>query len=97
MAEYVNELRDSLSENATDQDAAKWWTLVELMESSIARDIESNKSLKGNVRYLRSTVTDLIAARRDGLNPNYIAARVAVSALASKIAPRTALDGWKGI
>ncbi len=90
--ELIGELRTALG--ARSGDAA--WQLVSLIDSSLETDPRATQDERTLVRRLKSSVSDLIAARRDGLNAEASVTTAIVTALESSIKRRTTgPDGWK--
>lgn len=89
--EILAELRNALSD-APDKRA---WELVERLDSSLDSDPRTSDYERKALARLKSSVSDLIAAQRDGLNPYTSTASVQISALESSIRKRTTgPDGW---
>ena len=87
----IDELRTVLGDRSGDA----VWDLVSLIDSSLEADPGSSSDERALVRRLKSSVSDLIAARRDGLNAELGQSNVILSALESSIKRRTTgPDGW---
>ena len=90
--DLIDELRTALG--ARSGDAV--WDLVLLIDSSLETDPGATQDERALVRRLRSSVSDLIAARRDGLNADVGSSSVILTALEGSIKRRTTgPDGWK--
>jgi hypothetical protein len=90
--ELIGELRTALSTRSGDA----VWELVSLVDSSLDIDPRATQDERALVRRLKSSVSDLIAARRDGLNAETSPSTVVLTALESSIRRRTTgPDGWK--
>ena len=88
--QILAELRKCLA----DADA-QTWDLVERLGSSLEGDPRHSDYERTLVQRLRSGVTDLIAAKRDGFNLHTTNASVAITALETSIKKRTTgADGW---
>jgi len=62
--QLIDELRTALGDRSGDA----VWDLVSLVDSSLETDPGATSDERALVRRLKSNVSDLIAARRDGLN-----------------------------
>jgi hypothetical protein len=89
--ERLARLRSSLVEPLTNEGVANLWPTVQLIESALSDEKE-----RGLMRRVRSTITDVISAHRDGLpSPPVSSAVVAIGALDGYIRRRTTgVDGW---
>jgi hypothetical protein len=66
-----------------------------MIEASLTSDMQSDKAIDRQVRYLKDKVTDVYSALREGLNPNYTSANVALTAIEGSLRRRTfGPDGW---
>lgn len=89
--QLIDELRTALATRSGDA----VWDLVSLIDSSVETD-PGTQDERALVRRLKSSVSDLIAARRDGLNADPSQSSVILTALESSIKRRTTgPDGWK--
>jgi hypothetical protein len=76
-------------------DAKRAWLLVERLESSLDSDPRTSEYERGALARLKSSVSELIAAQRDGLNLHTSDASVAITALETSIRKRTTgPDRW---
>lgn len=88
----IAEIRTALS-NLNMQAA---WSGVQSLESTLERDPNYSHHEKQLIRQLRSQVSDVIAAKRNGLNPHTGSASATLTAVESSIRRRTTgADGWK--
>ena len=88
--QIISELRGVLADADT-----RTWELVESLEYSLERDPRYSDQERAAVQHLRSAISDLIAAKRAGLNPHTSNASVALTSIESSLLKRTTgLDGW---
>lgn len=91
----ITDLKRVLTPSASSRDAKRWWTLVQLIESSLDLDARYSKTERQLVSQLKSGMSEVIAARRDGLNPVYSLAFAPLYALENSIMRRTTgTDGY---
>jgi hypothetical protein len=75
--------------------AADAWPLVTRLESSLEGDPRHSRAEQEMIQRLRSQISDLILAEREGLNVHTSAASVTLTALEGSIKKRTTgADGW---
>lgn len=85
----IRQLRATLSRPA---DA---WPLVTRLETLLESDPRHSPAEQDLIRRLRSQISDLIAAEREGLNLHPSAASITLTALETSIRKRTTgADGW---
>lgn len=91
----IAELQKILTPATSNADAKRRWELVQLIEGSLDSDARYSKQERQIVANLKSGVSNVIAAHRDGLNPVYSLALIPLYALNDSIMRRTiGLDGW---
>jgi hypothetical protein len=91
----LDELRGSLSEGATEAQIARWWSLVQQIESSIDSDPRASRSESEAVARIKATISDVFGSLNRNEKPNFHPAQIAVSGLRSDMGKRTiGLDGW---
>jgi hypothetical protein len=84
------ELERSLRDSASDEDFARWWTLVELITSDLAYDERTSHRERSLVVELRANVAELILAIGDDMpTPPSGRARLSASALWLSVVTRT--------
>jgi hypothetical protein len=81
----IDELRTALGDRSGDAVS----DIVCFIESSLETDLGATSDERALVRRLKSNVSALIAARRDGLNVEVTQSNVILSALESSIKGRT--------
>jgi len=87
----LSKLRGALSPGGSGDP----WELVKRIESSLDADPRYSKAERELVARLRSGVSDVLLAHREGLNPHNGLASVAITALESSLKKRTTgTDGW---
>jgi hypothetical protein len=88
--QYLAELERSLRDSASDEDLARWWTLVELITSDLVYDERTSNRERSLVAELRTNVAELITAiREETANPPTGRARLSASALWLSVVTRT--------
>lgn len=93
--ERLQSLRGSLSESAGQDDFERWWTEVQFIESDLESDPRRTAADDANLARLKSGVSDLILAIREGLNPHLSIATVPLTALENSLRRRGfGPDGW---
>lgn len=81
-ADTLRELQAALSQPATDEDADRWWPLVERVTSELQADLNTTPRELELLTRLRSDVSTLIRSVREGLpSPSVSSAHAAISAL----------------
>ncbi len=89
------ELIDQLHTALNEFDADTAWSAVQRIEGSLELDPRYSTSEKKLVEHIKSQVSDIIRAKREGLTPHIGSARATIGALATSIKKRTTgPDGW---
>jgi hypothetical protein len=96
--QHLAELERSLRDSASDEDLARWWTLVELITSDLAYDERTSNCERSLMIELRANVAELILAIHDDApGPSSGRARLSASALwLSIVTRRTRFDDRPG-
>jgi hypothetical protein len=88
--QLISQLRSALTDAPEDA-----WDLVERLESTLNRDSRQSEDELDLLRQARAGVSDLIAARRQGRQPDLTRASAPLRRLETMIRQRTTgPDGW---
>lgn len=88
--QLISELRRALTDTRKDA-----WDLVERLESTLDRDSRQSEEEQELLRQARAGVIDVIAARREGRQPDLTRASAPLRRLETMIRRRTTgPDGW---
>ncbi|MDG4874164.1 hypothetical protein P9273_03505 [Mesorhizobium sp. WSM4935] len=93
--DLVEDLRKRLTHDAPLDEAMSWWDVVQRIESSLEFDRGRTKADGEAVERLKSAISEMIAAFRQGLHPEPGPARRALMSIQQSVERRTTgVDGY---